>query len=71
MERVYYIDTCKFLAIYLVTCSHCAQAISGEVWTNFLGGSEIDIAVNMPLFMVISGWFLDIDKLRKLIFYNM
>ena len=64
-ERLAYPDICKFLAIFVVTCSHCAQVVSGKTWNNFVGGSEIDMAFNMPLFMIISGWFLDIDKMRE------
>lgn len=65
-NRLTYPDICKFIAIFIVTCSHSAQAISGSKWTNFLGGTEIDIAFNMPLFMLMSGWFLNLDKLRSI-----
>lgn len=64
-QRLIYPDICKFLAIFLVTCSHCAQYISGETWTNFFFGSHLDIAFNMPLFMLISGWFINLDKMRE------
>lgn len=66
MERLVYPDFCKFLAIFLVTCSHCAQSISGIPWTNFLGGTYLDIAFNMPLFMILGGWFLNIEYLRSI-----
>jgi fucose 4-O-acetylase-like acetyltransferase len=64
-QRLVYPDICKFVAIFIVTCSHCAQCISGEIWTNFLGGSVIDIAFTMPLFMLLSGWFLNLEKYRS------
>jgi len=64
VQRLLYPDICKFLAIFLVTCAHCAQCISGATYTNFLGGSTLDIAFNMPLFMIISGWFVNLDKMR-------
>lgn len=64
-NRLIYPDICKFIAIFIVTCSHSAQAISGRTWTNFIGGTEIDIAFNMPLFMLMSGWFINLDKLRS------
>ena len=64
-QRVLYPDICKFIAIFLVTWSHCAQCISGELWSNFLGGRQIDIAFNMPLFMLISGWFINLDRIRS------
>lgn len=64
-ERLLYPDICKCIAIFLVTCSHCAQYISGLNWTNFAGGTYLDIAFNMPLFMLISGWFINIDNIRE------
>ena len=64
-NRLLYPDIIKFLAIFLVTWSHCAQVVSGQTWTNFMGGIELDLAINMPLFMIISGWFLNLDKIRK------
>lgn len=64
-ERLLYPDICKFFAIFLVTCSHCAQCISGQPWTNFFFGTHLDIAFNMPLFMLISGWFINLDKMRN------
>ena len=64
-KRLLYPDICKFIAIFLVTWSHCAQRVSGEVWNNFLGGMQLDIAFNMPMFMLISGWFLNLDKIRE------
>ncbi len=64
-KRMLYPDACKSFAIFLVTCSHCAQCLSGTTWTKFLGGSEIDIAFNMPLFMIVSGWFVNPLKLRN------
>lgn len=63
-QRLIYPYIYKFLAIFLVTCSHCAQYISGETWTNFFFGTHLDIAFNMPLFMLISGWFINLDKMR-------
>ena len=64
-ERLSYPDICKFLAVFIVTWSHCAQRISGMIWTNFWGGLQLDIAFTMPLFMLMSGWFINPDKMRK------
>ncbi len=64
-NRLLYPDIVKFFAIFMVTWSHCAQRVSGTIWTNFLGGTEIDLAFNMPLFMIMSGWFLNLDKMRN------
>jgi fucose 4-O-acetylase-like acetyltransferase len=64
-ERLSYPDICKFLAVFIVTWSHCAQRVSGMIWTNFWGGLQFDIAFTMPLFMLMSGWFINPDKMRK------
>lgn len=65
-EYFVFIDFCKFVAAFVVTWSHCAQCVSGMVWTNFLGGRQLDIAFTMPLFMIISGWLMNLDKMREL-----
>ena len=64
-SRLAYPDICKFVAIFIVASSHCAQIVSGKTWNNFIGGSGLDVAFNMPLFMIISGWFINVDKLRE------
>lgn len=64
-QRLRYPDICKCFAIFLVTCSHSAQYLSGQTWTNFFGGTSFDLAFTMPLFFLISGWFIDIDKIRQ------
>ena len=61
-------DICKFIAIFLVTCSHSAQRIQGDMMSNFLGGTQLDIAFNMPLFMIMSGWFINPTKLKNSFF---
>lgn len=69
-QHLLYPDICKFVAIFLVTWSHSAQCISGRMWTNLWGGAQIDIAFNMPLFMLISGWFINLEKMRNTSFSN-
>ena len=65
-EYFVFIDFCKFVAAFVVTWSHCAQCVSGMIWTNFLGGHQLDIAFTMPLFMIISGWLMNLDKMREM-----
>lgn len=65
VDRLLYLDIGKFVGAFIVTWSHCAQCVSGMIWTNFLGGRQIDIAFTMPLFMIMSGWFINLDKMRK------
>ena len=64
--RLAYPDFIKLFAIALVTAGHCAQSIQGAVWTEFLFGNQLHIAFHMPLFMIMSGWFIDFDKMRKM-----
>jgi len=60
-----YPDICKFVGIFFVTWSHCAQRVSGMVWPNFLGGYHLDVALAMPFFMIISGSLINLDKMRN------
>lgn len=60
-----YPDICKFVGILVVTWSHSAQCISGITWTNLWGGRQFDIAFTMPLFMLMSGWFINLEKMRN------
>lgn len=64
-KRLIFPDAIKFFAIFFVTCGHCAQSIAGQSWTNLLRGTEWQIAFLMPLFMMMSGWFLNIEKIRE------
>lgn len=64
-DRLVYPDICKFLAVFIVTWSHCAQRVSGMIWSNFWGGLQLDVAFTMPLLMLMSGWFIDPDKMRE------
>ena len=64
--RLSYPDICKFIAVFIVTWSHCAQRVSGMIWTNFWGGLQLDIAFTMPLLMLMSGWFVNPDRMRKI-----
>lgn len=65
-DRLVYPDICKFVAVFLVTWSHCAQRISGMIWSHFLGGCQFDTAITMPLLMLMSGWFLNPEKIRQI-----
>lgn len=64
-SRLAYPDICKLVAMFAITCGHCAQCISGQNWTHFLGGSGLVHAFSMPMFFLISGWFINPEKLRK------
>lgn len=64
-SRILYPDVCKFIAMFAVTMGHCSQAISGEQYSNIFGGTGLLVAFHMPLFMLLSGWFLNFDKIRE------
>lgn len=65
-ERLPYPDICKLFAIFAITWAHCAQYISGLNWTHFLGGTGVVHAFSMPLFFMLSAWFLNTYKLRSI-----
>lgn len=64
-NRLDYIDFCKVLAIFLVTVSHCAQQISGSKYPDFMFSKDSFISVNMAIFMIASGFVMNIDKMRQ------
>lgn len=64
-QRLSYPDICKCFAIFMATWRHCAQYVSGISFSNFLGGNAYDLAFSMPLFFLISGWFINIEKIRQ------
>ena len=57
-------DLCKIVAIYMVTFAHCAQQLSGETFPNLLISKDSFISINMAIFMIISGFFINMDKMR-------
>ena len=62
-ERLKWPDFCKFLAMFLVTWDHASQVISGQIFNNLFGGGGF-AAVHMPLFFIISGYFINLEKMR-------
>lgn len=63
--RLKWPDFCKFLAMFFVTWGHAAQAISGETFSALLGGKGYLTAFHMPLFFIMSGYFINLDKIRE------
>ena len=63
-KRLEYMDLCKVVAIYLVTFAHCAQQLCGEKFPNLLVTNDSFISINMAIFMIASGFFLNIDKMK-------
>ena len=49
--------------MFLVTWDHASQVISNSIFNNLLGGGNL-VAVHMPLFFIISGYFIDLEKIR-------
>ena len=62
-KRIIWPDFCKFVAMFLVTWGHASQVISGQTFNNLLGGATL-VAVHMPLFFIISGYFINLEKMR-------
>ena len=63
-ERLVFIDTCKVLAMFMVTWAHCAQQISGNIFPQLLLSKDVFISINMPIFMLASGFVMNIQKIR-------
>ena len=64
-KRLEYLDYCKVLAIFLVTVAHCAQQISGSKFPEMVFSKDSFISVNMAVFMIASGFVMNIDKMRN------
>lgn len=64
MKRLEYLDVSKVIAIYLVTFAHCAQVVCGEKFPNLLISKDSFISINMAIFMIASGFVINIDKMK-------
>ena len=64
-KRLEYLDFCKVLAIFLVTMAHCAQQLSGSKFPDLMLTKDSFISVNMAIFMLASGYVMNIDKMRQ------
>ena len=64
-QRLLYPDLCKLFAIFMVTWSHCAQFVSEMNWNNLFCGTALDVMFTMPLFFLMSGWFINVNKIRE------
>ena len=65
LKRLEYLDFCKVLAIFLVTMAHCAQQLSGSKFPDLMLTKDSFISVNMAVFMLASGFVMNIDKMRQ------
>lgn len=63
--RMVYADICKLVAIFFVTWGHCSQALSGLAFPPILGVPGLLIPIHMPLFMIMSGFFINPSKISK------
>ncbi len=59
MKRITYFDTAKYIAVFLVVWDHLLKAV-GDTW----GARSIISNIHMPLFFVLSGYFL-YSEMRK------
>ena len=63
-KRLNYIDFAKVFAMFIVTIGHCAQSISGCTFPNLIITKDLFISIHMPIFMIASGFVLNLDKIR-------
>ena len=64
-QRLVFADFTKLFAMFAVTWGHCAQSLSGQTFPGLFGKPGILIAFHMPLFMMISGYFIHPESIRK------
>ena len=60
-----YIDFCKVFAMFLVTWAHCAQQLNGNLFPVLLISKDSFISFNMAVFMISSGFVMNISKMRE------
>ena len=62
--RIEWIDLCKMITMLIVCYDHVIQSISFDyaLKNNFFVGS---ISFHMPLFILLSGYFINLDKIRQ------
>lgn len=63
-RRFEYIDFCKVFAMFLVTWAHCAQQLNGNLFPVLLLSKDSFISFNMAVFMVASGFVMNIPKMK-------
>lgn len=63
--RLVFADFAKLLAMFIVTFGHCAQCLSSQTFPSLFGKQGVFIAFHMPLFMMISGYFINPSKIRQ------
>lgn len=63
-KRLNYIDFAKVFAMLIVTIGHCAQSLSGSIFPELIITKDLFISIHMPIFMIASGFVLNIKKLR-------
>ena len=64
-KRIAYLDFVKVLAMFIVTIGHCAQALSCQVFPERFIPNDFFVSIHMPLFMIASGFVLNLDKIRN------
>lgn len=63
-NRLNYIDFAKVFAMLIVTIGHCAQSLSGSVFPELIITKDLFISIHMPIFMIASGFVLNLNKIR-------
>lgn len=63
-NRLVFADFAKLFAMFVVTWGHCAQCLSGITFPEMFGKPGVLIAFHMPLFMIVSGYFIHPGHIR-------
>ena len=64
-KRIAYLDFVKVFAMFIVTIGHCAQSLSCEFFPEKIIPNDFFVTIHMPLFMMASGFVLNIERIRE------
>lgn len=64
-KRLIFADFTKLFAMFIVTWGHCAQCLSNQDFPYLFGRQGLFVAFHMPMFMIISGYFIDAERIAN------
>jgi len=64
-KRYVYADFTKLFAMFIVTWGHCSQCLSDDLFPFMFGRQGLFISFHMPLFMMISGFFINPSEIHR------
>lgn len=68
-NRIVFADMAKLFAIFAITVEHLSQFLSGETFVRMFGINGLFTGWHTSIFFLMSGYFLNIDKIRASSFW--